>query len=62
MSKKPRRECCSCVHWERDGADGICWGGRAPNPQIVVRGEQYTLIWPRTNADQRCRDWEGADE
>lgn len=59
MDEKPRKECCTCVHWQRDGADGICWGGKAPGPTMGLAQERYALIWPRTKASERCRDWEG---
>lgn len=53
------RECQTCVHWKKDGRDGICFGGEAPSPRILPSDERYTVIWPRTNADERCRNWEG---
>jgi hypothetical protein len=51
-------KCSTCNHWQRDGGDGICRGGNAPNVKIAEEGVRLQLVWPRTNADERCRDYE----
>ena len=53
-----KKECRTCVHWEQSGRDGTCFGGEAPSPRILPKGEEYVLIWARTNPEERCRNWE----
>ena len=56
-----RGKCATCIYWERDGVDGICYGGEAPQAKLAQakhennRAMEYTLIWPRTNPDNGCR-------
>jgi hypothetical protein len=56
MSLKQKVECCTCAYWQRDGADGICRRD-CPTPRIMPAGEKYTLVWPRTDANERCGEW-----
>ena len=58
-----RDTCATCRYWERDGVDGICYGGDAPQAKIAETKfenhspKEYTLIWPRTNPDNGCRSY-----
>jgi len=52
------RECKKCVHWQKDGSDGVCRGGKAPAPRTLPLNEKYVLVWPRTNETDSCGDWE----
>lgn len=56
MAAQKKKTCGNCDHWERDGADGICRGG-TPRPTIVLAGQQYNIVWPRTRSDERCGGW-----
>ena len=51
-----RKTCSTCIYWERDITDGICYGGEAPCPQILEGGKSYQLVWPRTNPENACRN------
>jgi len=54
FEEEANKPCCAtCPFWERDGSDGICYGG-TPAPIITEAGKKYTLVWPRTNSDNRC--------
>ena len=58
------KKCCAnCDYWKRDGNDGICQGGKAPDIKWVRKNERaYDLMRPRTNPDDRCRDFEPIKE
>jgi len=60
MSEKPRKECCSCVNWQRDGSDGIC-RAHSPRPETLASGERFTVYWPRSKAEDWCAEWEGEE-
>lgn len=51
-----RPTCATCMYWERDLTDGVCYGGEAPQPQICEAGKSYTLVWPRTNPENGCKN------
>lgn len=51
-----RPKCATCIYWERDLTDGICFGAEAPKAEIVENGKSYQLVWPRTNPDNGCRN------
>lgn len=47
------KSCGKCEYWQRDGVDGICFGG-TPQPQIVEKDKQFVVMWPRTQANEFC--------
>lgn len=59
MSDVQQATCKTCKHWREEGRDGICFGGDAPQPRTLPKGEAYTVVWPRTLPEERCRGWEG---
>jgi hypothetical protein len=46
-------KCSDCENWERQGNEGICYGGQ-PQPKIMEAGKSYTMVWPVTSPNARC--------
>lgn len=58
MENQVRKECCMCRYWVRDAGEGLCHAN-APMPSVMVGGTTYTLVWPKTGAQDWCGKWEG---
>jgi len=60
MSHTPHHRCRSCRHWEaRSSRSGLCRYA-APRSAVVLIGSddpEVRVVWPTTEADDRCSAW-----
>ena len=61
MNDQPRKECCTCGHWVRGREAGLCHRN-APSPTVMIEGETYTLVWPKTGSNDHCGEWKGVEQ